>query len=168
MGKSKELAKKLVITVGAYHNRVEGSIGIGIDKGPATDQIMDMRELKFADNTVDAIYSFDTVEHIPIADQEKVFQEMFRVLKPGGYIEISTIDLPGVCREFLAGDSEKRRILMKHIYGGQEFPGDFHYCGYDEELLVGLFKKVGFENAKRREGGPSKPWGGSLSVEATK
>ena len=46
--------------------------------------IMDARDLKFLDKTFNTITSFFTLMYINGNDHEKVFGEMFRVLKPGG------------------------------------------------------------------------------------
>ncbi len=43
--------------------------------------------LPFADNSFDMIALFDTIEHIP--DDQKVLEEVSRVLKPGGRVFIS-------------------------------------------------------------------------------
>ena len=46
--------------------------------------IMDARDLKFLDNTFNTVTSFFTLMYIDGNDHEKVFGEMFRVLKPEG------------------------------------------------------------------------------------
>ncbi|MBX7140207.1 MAG: class I SAM-dependent methyltransferase [Chitinophagales bacterium] len=43
-------------------------------------------ELPFADDSFDNGYMFHVIEHIYPADQKKVFGEMRRVIKPGGFI----------------------------------------------------------------------------------
>ena len=46
--------------------------------------IMDARELKFLDETFNTATSFFTLMYIKGSDHAKVFDEVFRVLKPGG------------------------------------------------------------------------------------
>jgi SAM-dependent methyltransferase len=41
-------------------------------------------ELPFADNTFDYVVSSDVIGHIPVADKDRMFAEMYRVLRPGG------------------------------------------------------------------------------------
>ncbi len=154
----------MILTIGAYHNKVPGSIGVGLDQGPATDVIMDMRRLAYADGSIEAIYTFDAVEHVPMADQPTVFREMFRVLVPGGTVEVCTVDLEGLCREFLVSDHAKRKVLLAHFYGSQSFPGDFHAAGFDEAILSELLEQAGFVDLSRAA--PSHPWGGSLAMTA--
>jgi SAM-dependent methyltransferase len=47
----------------------------------------DARALPVADNSVDFLYSFATLEHVP--EVERAFTEIERVLKPGGYAMLS-------------------------------------------------------------------------------
>jgi predicted SAM-dependent methyltransferase len=154
------------LTIGAYFNKVPGTIGISLEKGPATDEIMDARKLTYGDNTIEEIYSYDMIEHIPTKDVMVMFNEWYRVLKVGGRLEISTVDLEGICREFLAGTSEKRKALINHFYGSQSFDSDFHYTGFDFNILKDYLTQVGFKSVEREV--PSYQWGGTLSIKAFK
>jgi SAM-dependent methyltransferase len=51
-------------------------------------QVADLRELPFGDDEFDLIVSFETIEHVP--DPAVVFDELSRVLKPGGLLLVST------------------------------------------------------------------------------
>lgn len=46
--------------------------------------------LPVADNSIDVVCSFETIEHIPVGFQEKLVVEASRVLKPGGVFLCST------------------------------------------------------------------------------
>lgn len=48
---------------------------------------VDATRLPFADNTIDCVYSFGVLHHIP--EIEKVVSEIYRVLKPGGGVMIA-------------------------------------------------------------------------------
>ncbi|WP_031480979.1 methyltransferase domain-containing protein [Maridesulfovibrio frigidus] len=50
-------------------------------------QTADATALDFADNSFDAVTSFETVEHV---DPVPYFAEMYRVLQPGGFLILST------------------------------------------------------------------------------
>jgi ubiquinone/menaquinone biosynthesis C-methylase UbiE len=50
----------------------------------------DALKLPFKDNTFDTVMSWEVLEHIPKNTEEKMFSEVFRVLKPGGHFFLST------------------------------------------------------------------------------
>lgn len=59
------------------------------------------RSLPFADQTFDAAYALHIVEHLTPAEAASLVDELFRVLKPGGIVRISTPDLEDICRSYL-------------------------------------------------------------------
>jgi predicted SAM-dependent methyltransferase len=69
------------------------------------DCIADFRHaLPFRDNSVDAIYSINVLEHIPDIDFH--FREMYRCLKPGGVIRVGGPSGDSHIKKFLEGDLE--------------------------------------------------------------
>ena len=50
----------------------------------------DATQIPLSDATVDVVVSFETLEHLP--DQDKFFNEVRRVLRPGGLLIVSTPD----------------------------------------------------------------------------
>jgi ubiquinone/menaquinone biosynthesis C-methylase UbiE len=66
----------------------ESAIRIGEEKMPSTGKLTwqkeDIMALSFNDETFDIVVSCETVEHVP--DPKKAIFELFRVLKPGGYM----------------------------------------------------------------------------------
>ncbi len=64
-------------------------------------EVGDVCRLDYSDNSFDALFSHNVLEHIP--DAGTALQEMYRVLKPGGVIGIRNIDCDG---SLFAGDDE--------------------------------------------------------------
>ncbi len=56
--------------------------------GPLLKIVMDARDLKFLDGTFDTATVFFTFMYIAADDHAKVFQELHRVLRPGGRLLI--------------------------------------------------------------------------------
>jgi SAM-dependent methyltransferase len=52
------------------------------------DVICSALELTFPDNSFDTVVSTEVLEHVP--DPQRALREMFRVVKPGGFVIVST------------------------------------------------------------------------------
>ncbi len=64
-------------------------VGCDIQSGPGVDRIEDVHDLTFADDSVGTIVCLETLEHV--ADPIRAVQEMWRVLRPGGVLAISSV-----------------------------------------------------------------------------
>jgi SAM-dependent methyltransferase len=69
--------------------RVDSYIGCDIQSGPGVDRVEDIHTLTFDDDSVGTVLCFETLEHV--ADPIRAVQEMYRVLKPGGLLAISSV-----------------------------------------------------------------------------
>lgn len=65
-------------------------------------EVCDARDLsQFQDNAFDLIlFSFNGIDYVPYVDRRKVFQEVCRVGKPGGYFFFSSHNLQGLEHAF--------------------------------------------------------------------
>lgn len=61
-------------------------------EGGMPDHVGDARSLPFDNNTFDIVYSSHCIEHIPWYQLEETIKEWIRVVKPGGKIEIWTVN----------------------------------------------------------------------------
>lgn len=109
----------------------------------------DVTALGFDDATLDAIGSFDVLEHVP--DHRTALREFARVLRPGGTL-VMTIP-------FYAALAESRRLAeigadgrIRQLVEPPEFHGDprgggvlcFHHLGWD---LLDALRAAGFSEA---------------------
>ena len=78
--------------------------------------------LDFKENTFDKITCFDMIEHIPQKDAEVLVQNIIRILKPGGWLCLTT---------------PNRKDLTNRIFGNQLI--EKHYHEYTVEELQNLF-----------------------------
>lgn len=98
---------------------------------------MDAEKIQFQDNSIDTVCISNTLHHLP--NINKVFQEMKRVLKPGGTFIINEM--------FCDNQSEKQ---LTHVY--------LHHFGADIDTLTGrwchnrTFKKQEIMNIANKEG----------------
>lgn len=66
------------------HRRAPNVVNLEIEQTPMVDVIGDGHNLPFADAVFDAVISEAVLEHV--RDPRRVVKEMYRVLKPGGYV----------------------------------------------------------------------------------
>lgn len=84
------------LEIGPGRTPIDGfeSFNLGADQRTegGADHVGDARQLPFDDNTFDIVYSSHCIEHIPWQQLEATISEWVRVLKPGGQIELWTVD----------------------------------------------------------------------------
>jgi SAM-dependent methyltransferase len=68
-------------------------------KFPGVDVVMDLEQdlWPWKDNSVEEVYSSHFLEHLPGASRIKFFNELYRILKPGGTAQIITPDWSHAC-----------------------------------------------------------------------
>ncbi|HEY9221330.1 MAG TPA: methyltransferase domain-containing protein [Lutibacter sp.] len=77
------------LEIGPGLNRIEGFETLNVIDGFGVDYICDIaKPLPFRDDTFDLIYASHVIEHVPWYLQKKTFNELFRILKKDGVLEI--------------------------------------------------------------------------------
>jgi predicted SAM-dependent methyltransferase/dTDP-4-dehydrorhamnose 3,5-epimerase-like enzyme len=144
-----------------------------------SDDIMvvnyDLFNLPFDNNSVDEIRSEALIEHLPFVDEPKFFNEVYRVLKPGGSLYLTTVDFEKACQkwldskdnwlDFYRNDNEaiheehwfgnysynannRWGYLTATFYGSQNGLGQFHTNCYSEGKFRAICHKLGLEVVK--------------------
>lgn len=153
MDKSLKHRNELRIHVGGRERR-EGWIIMDVMAQPETDIVGDIRDLsRFPDNSVAEIYASHVLEHISHREISGVLKEIWRVLIPAGKFYVAVPDLEVLCTLFLApgnGMAEKARI-MPMMFGAQADAHDFHFTGFDFDLLAMYLSVAGFSSAEQVE-----------------
>lgn len=117
----------------------------------------DICKLPFKDNFADYVETIDTVEHISFRKIQPAFNEIFRVLKPGGKANIMTTNFDALAREWTTDISGKEPgtinmpqylDLMEVIYGNQIHAGEFHCIPFNPYFLGYLLQQAGFKISK--------------------
>jgi len=139
--------KKLILEIGCGENKVfKNSIGLDIRPLEGVDIVSDARKLPFEDNYFDHVYSSHVLEHFSHNEVKQVLREWIRVLKYGGIFEVRCPDFR--IRTFIFALRPNWKDI-KNIYGGQDYPQDYHLCGFSYSLLKGLLVDLGLVNIKR-------------------
>lgn len=118
----------------------------GIIKAP-------MWQLPNGPNEIDAIFSSHALEHVGKYEIAPTLQEWFRVLRPGGVLELIVPDSRWFCKNWL----EKAEVLAERewehatLFGLQDHAGEFHKSAYTPLLLKIDLIFANFEGIKIEE-----------------
>lgn len=139
--------QKRKIDLGAGTNPKEGYIGLDII--PLADIQCDITGgLPFEDNSIDAIYSQDFLEHIPQDKVITVMNEIWRVLKVGGQME-HWIPNAG-SRNYFASPSHLSHWNIRTFEffedGNRRRNVDKHFAGIKAKFKTIINKEVNFQD----------------------
>ena len=142
-------------------------LGLAVKEGLVEFRQKDLREgfPEYADNSVDAIYCGQMIEHLHrFTEAPKFLRECHRMLKPGGWIRLTTPDLGILLKEYESGNTRAFANDQPALYRGlspadqlccmlfgasgdgctrENYEGHFH-C-YTELGLRGLLADCGFQ-----------------------
>lgn len=109
----------------------------------------DAQLLPFKNKSFDYILASDIIEHFPIARTYDILNEWVRVLKSDSIIEFRLPNLEEICKDYLDKIDKNRSTgePMAHyfswlLYGGQDYPGNFHYVGFDRRLFKYVAERI--------------------------
>jgi len=138
--------KGLMLDIGCGEGKREGAIGVDLRKTTSVDIVADARHLPFANESFEYVYSSHIIEHFSHREVKCVLAEWTRVLKKGGIFEIRCPDLRARAFLFFLNPSWQN---VRNIYGGQDYAGNYHKCGFSYGLLKSLLESCGIKKVKR-------------------
>jgi predicted SAM-dependent methyltransferase len=153
--------------LGCGPNVLAGWINIDtVARAPGVITGIDLCALPWEDGSVDEILAEHLFEHFSFAEEQAVWQEAARVLRPGGRLALEVPDFEWVCATFLSARDEWRDfyrvghpdhyagcgralnqrwgILQTMFFGNQNGPGQFHRSAYTEGKLHAIATRLGF------------------------
>ena len=124
--------------------------------------ICSISKTPFPDNFADFVYSHHSLEHVNIGDVVPTLKEWWRILKPGGLVNINVPDLLGNARKLVETDGNllwSRRgerdewesgytQILHAIYGDESTPYQHHRTGFTPAYLRQLLSESGFAVGK--------------------
>lgn len=125
--------------------------------------VADLRKpLPFQANIFDAVYCSHVFEHFTIVELRRIFSECFRIITPGGSLDVVVPNGGLYVRAY--GDDAVRKALLSHIGPSPDFEVGTrmdlvnhmaHMCGehrflFDEDNLIALFRQAGFVDTHLR------------------
>jgi predicted SAM-dependent methyltransferase len=111
----------------------------------------DIRELPFEDGVAGYAELYTVIEHLPFRDVEPALKEIFRVLKKGAKLVITTDDFDGIALDWIKMrmqpfDLERYQDVMETVYGSQRWKGDEHRSPMTVEFLNWALINAGFKD----------------------
>lgn len=126
---------------------LDGYINVDIRPELNCDVVDDVKQLnKFENDSAEEIYACHVLEHFNRFEYKEVLKRWFDILKTNGVLKISVPDIEAVIKQYNQGVPLKN--LMGFLYGGQTYPQNFHYIGFDFNTLKGDMEEIGFKNVK--------------------
>ena len=110
---------------------------------------------QFADNSVEFIYCSHALEHFSNHQTRAVLREWCRLLKPGGRLCVSVPDFDVIVAMYQHSGRQMREIVPV-LFGGQDYPFNTHYTGFNEAGLIGMMRATGYASAARWQPGQDK------------
>ena len=141
---------KLALNIGSgdrvYYEypKKDGFKCINLDKRTEWDRVdvaAHARFIPFQNESFDYVLASDIIEHFPFKFTKLLLEEWARVLKIGGTLEIRTPNLRWVQRAYKAG--KNAQFISHHVFGGQDYPGNYHFVIFDREWLNKICSTVG-------------------------
>jgi len=157
----------LKINIGGYkhHNKINTKGWTIVDINPTSDVIIDLNKqnLPFSDNSIEAIYTSHTMEHILPHRQYTIFSEMYRVLQLNKKIRIVVPDIDYAIKKYInneplsiKGFPTKIKCLPNYnicwlsgwffTYNDSKTLLGGHVMVYNKQLLTHYLKTVGFHD----------------------
>ncbi len=112
----------------------------------------DIRKLPFEDEYADYVEMIDVIEHISWREVVSTLVEVRRVMKIGGKLMISTVNMDGMVLEWLrlmcspVWESERYSDCVQGIFGSQIADGELHRSPFNPRILGAVLTEAGFEN----------------------
>tara|TARA_B100000787_G_scaffold45070_1_gene32236 strand:+ start:184 stop:693 length:510 start_codon:yes stop_codon:yes gene_type:complete len=130
----------------------EGWKILDIQKTKGVDFVGDISDLsQFEDSSIEEIYASHVFEHVHQKKIKETLLGINRVLKKDAKLFISVPDLNILFHFFLNPLINKRARwdTLRIIFGGQTDEHDYHYFGWNFELLNDSLKEAGFSKIER-------------------
>ena len=151
--------KQVKLNLGSYVDTIEGWDNIDILNLPGVIQHDLTKGIPYPQNSVDLIHCSHFIEHLTIEEGKELLREIYRVLKPGGMVRISTPDL-----DTLIGLYSKAQLYtlckiqpeeyQKANTHGERFSRivfSGHKCIYTLPMLKAFLREAGFPMSRRVE-----------------
>jgi SAM-dependent methyltransferase len=139
---------KLNLGCGIFYK--PGYVNIDLVEDKIADEIADVTNLPYEENSVDIIEASHIIEHFDVNQIPFILSEWYRVLKPGGIIEIETPNLIKSVWKLRFSSYRKKILTLKFLFG-VDYRGNIHKIGFTSSFLKKNLFRIGFVKIKRKK-----------------
>lgn len=143
---------KLRLSIGSGDVRFSNCINLELEPNPQTDADVygDITKgTEFDDETFTEVLMLHVIEHIQRRYHPVVFDEIWRILKPGGRFIIAFPEIISVMKHFIDNRYGARWSMYNTIcFGAQRRPGDAHVTGIERVDITDRLMSAGFVDIK--------------------
>jgi glycosyltransferase involved in cell wall biosynthesis/predicted SAM-dependent methyltransferase len=144
------------LNLGCGNKKEPGYVNVDLFAGSAVDEVFELDDIPYADGTIGGIHSEHALEHLSFYRAENALKEWFRVLKPGGVVDLYIPDMELCFKKYLEAPLEdpffmKTRAWFKFtVYGiqasqaGEPDEAQFHKAGWSKEEIAIVMERNGF------------------------
>lgn len=128
---------------------------INVDKyHPVADVKADILQLPFPDCSADEVILSHVIEHISWRKHYDLLEEIHRVLRNKGLLELAYPEFEKCVEAFLTNkDGRRWRWWVKALYGSQEREGLYHVAPILTDRLIEQLTEVGFTDFEIKKEG---------------
>lgn len=136
--------------LGCASKHIDGFVNVDVRELDGVDVIDNIITLeKFENDTADLIYVSHVLEHVGRREYVSVLERWYSILRTDGVLRIAVPDFEQVVKHY--NEFKNLEQLRGFLYGGQTYPENYHYCGWDFNTLRSDLEKVGFKDVRRYE-----------------
>ncbi len=151
------------LNLGCGSNKIKGFINVDKEPTCKPDLLCDFvkDKLPYKDHTIDEVVMFHTIEHISKRQHAHILNEIWRVLKPGGFITFSYPEFEACVENWRVNHLGRKEFWEATIYGRQFYSSDFHVCIMHTPDFISFLEFQGFTSI-RVVPEPDEPWNSIL------
>ncbi len=97
------------------------------------------------DASVEKVVSVATIEHFTLPDVQHIFSEFYRLLTPGGKVEIGLPSLKKILEQYTKRGCDDE--VLRYLHGGLKDEYDVHYFVVDPTRMIDELRMIGFKEA---------------------
>lgn len=127
-------------------------LNVDIVDFPQVDLVFDItKKFPIDDAVIVEVFSAATLEHFRKHHNEHILKEFYRILEPGGLLQVSTPDIEAITKGLMEG--EDLDFINQHFFGkyksGDTDDYDVHRWMYPASKMIEALQEIGFDHVEQ-------------------